>query len=223
MASPEDSPVTESTNIAKHRCVRQYLRYNSSSSGYNEDTDFTTASEVFPMRVSLETVQIGSWKYTSKELEDIELLYELETSDLLIKTNIRGTQDGVPATYRIKSISAADLSLVSVVPGSLESMVSRLIVETDEKISFSPYVPPDNMKEKNLNSESEQESRDLDVYIVRMTASVHETGHLRDILVFLLKQDFQGEVIPNSPFMREKSPPSSEQRQHNVMVQETYV
>ncbi len=185
------------------------MRYNSASSVEYEDTDYTTANEVFPMRISLETVQIGSWKYTATELEDIELLYELESSDLLIRTNIRGTHDAVPATYRIKKVTAADLSLVSVVPGSLESMVSRLVLETDEKISHSPYVPPNSEEDGDTviaDTNGQHGNRDLEVYIVRMTASVHETGHLRDILVFLLKQDFQGEVAPNSPFVREKTP-----------------
>lgn len=197
MASEEGMSTPSNTSLTKQRFIRQFLRYNSTASSECEDTDFTTASEVFPMRISLETVQIGSWKYTSAELDDIELLYELETSDLLIKTSVRGTNDGVPAMYRIKSVSAADLSLFSVVPGSLESMVSRLVLETSEKISCSPFDP--SVKESNM------ESHDLDVFIIRMTASVHETGHLRDILVFLLKKDIHGEMIPNSPFIRDKS------------------
>ena len=207
MATRGDSP---SNSLMQKRLAAQYLRYNSTNSEY-EESDFHTANEVFPMRISLETVQIGAWKYTSKELDDIELLYELESSDLLVKTNIGGTQDALPGMFRIKNVTASDLSLLSVVPGSLESMVSRLVIETDQKIAYSPCVPPNGVEGDGKGSaddrnEQLEDSSDLDVYMVRMTASVHETGHLRDILLFWLKRDCQVELFPASPFLRERSP-----------------
>lgn len=186
------------------------------------------ASNEFPMRVPLETVQIGPWRYTSRDVEetysegyvsgDIELLYDQESADLIIKTNVEGTRNALPASYRVKSVSAADLSLFSVVPNSLESMVVKLVMETDEKITYMPLdteargenssgsksaakgvesseaegedgigkaeLAAKETAAKKESSGSSKESRELDVYIVRLTASVHETGHLRDILHF---------------------------------------
>lgn len=167
-----------------------------------EDTDFSASS----LRVCLETVQIGSWKYTSKDLEDIEMVYELDSSDLLINTNVSGAvNDAVPATYCIKNVSAADLSLVSVIPGSLESMVTRLVLETDRKISYVSH--EDVLKGGNGSSEDEDASHDLNVHIVHVTASVHETGHLRDILLFL-KCNYQDNLSPDSPFFRDRQTPA---------------
>ena len=193
MAAPE-SPETM-PGITKQPHL--YARYNSSVSSEHEEGDYCTAKDVVPMRVSLETVKIGSWKYTSIELEDIELLYELESSDLVISTNVRGSNNGVPATFRIRDITAADLSLVNVVPDSLESMVVRMSLETNHTISYTPHRPKDD-------GSGNPDSSDLDIHIAHCTASVHETGHLRDILVFL-KRDYQGEFGDNSMFVKERA------------------
>ena len=169
----------------------------------NFKTDLTTADEMFPMRVPLETVQIGQWKYISSEFEDIELLYEFESSNILVSTNVRGSGNGVPALFRLKSISAADLTLVSVIPGSLESMVARLILETDQKI---PCVTKTTMFKKGTDNEEEQpevpslDTQDLDIGIIKITASVHESGHLRDMLL-ILKCNYQADINPDSTFI----------------------
>ena len=180
------------------------LPYYRSSSAFGDtsESDFATANEVFPMRVPLERVEIGGWKYVSSEYDDIELLYELESSDLVISTNVRGTGDGVPALFYIHSISAVDLSLVSVVPGSLESMVARLIIETDSKIRYkvkhSSLSPSDDKKEQC------QELNDLDIEIVKITASVHESGHLRDVLLFM-KCNYSAEMNPDQTYLRPRA------------------
>ncbi len=185
------------------------------SVGNTSEMEYTTAYDVFPMRVPLETVQIGNWKYVSSELDDIELLFELESSNLIVSTNVRGTGDGVPASFTIHSVSAVDLSLVNVVPGSLESMVARLIVETDSKIGYrvkqsstllSDGTPPSNVEEQKL-----------DIELVKMTASVHESGPLRDILLFL-KCNYSADSSIDPSYVRPKSannsmePELSEQR-----------
>lgn len=192
--------------------LRPYRRYNSVSSEYEKDEPFTMADEEFLARVSLETAQIGPWRYTSRdcgedsiEHEDIELLYERGTNDLVIKTAIEGTDKAVPATFRIKNVSAADLTLFSVIPGSLESMVTRMVLETDTNISYLPHVQKPEKREEKKEGDLEGEEReeegeekgegeggieevatqeDLNIHIVRLTASVHEAGHLRDILHF---------------------------------------
>ena len=211
--------------------LRPYRRYNSANSEYETDEPFTMADENFLARVSLETAQIGPWRYTSRdygedsiEHEDIELLYERGTNDLVIKTAIGGTNKAVPATFRIKSVSAADLTLFSVVPGSLESMVTRLVLESDIDISYLPHVSKREKREEEEKDGGKEEveegkgqeegkkqeegrkeemvgegeekvegkdgieevkaQKDLHIHMVRLTASVHEAGHLRDILHF---------------------------------------
>ena len=184
--------------------IRKRISYPSTHSFDSCSTDFNMDNDIFHMRVPLETVKIGPWKYIASEFEDIELLYELESSNLLISTNVRGSGGGVPAVFRIKSISAADLSLVSVVPGSLESMVARLVLETDQKMSYTTMTSTMSGNEKEEKLLTPSDAQDLDVGIIKMTASVHESGHLRDVLLFL-KCDYQPDVNPNSTYMRPKS------------------
>jgi len=171
------------------------LKPHRRSVGGTSEEDFAKAYDVYPMRVPLETVQIGKWKYVSKEMEDIELLYELQSSDLVISVNVRGTGDGVPASFYIHSISAVDLSLVSVVPGSLESMVASLVLETDLQIKCIA---------KHSSTSAGPEEKDLDIHLVKMTASVHESGHLRDVLLFL-KCNYSKEMESDSSYVRPRS------------------
>lgn len=162
-----------------------------------DEADFTTAKDVVPLRVPLEKVNVGSWRYTARELGDIELLYELQSSDLLIRTDSSGTNGGESGIFRITQVSAADLSLVSVVPGSLESMVTRLILETEEDILFEPAVP------REMSSGSSKHGGELasDCRIVAITASVHESGHLRDMLLFLKSNYASKDLSPDSVFL----------------------
>lgn len=207
-APPPVSSVSPRSKTPTHSFRRLYSSVSTGSE--HEELDYSTANDVFPMRVSLETLEVGSWTYAYTDMEDIELLYELESSDLVISTSVRGTNNAVPATFRIKDITAADVSLISIVPGSLESMVVRVVLETDEKISYLPHMPKGENDSITNADENDNASRDLDVCIVRMTASVHETGHLRDIL-FFLKRDDQGGVSQDSLFVRDKRPPQEEE------------
>jgi hypothetical protein len=157
-----------------------------------------TANDVVPLCVPLEKVCVGSWKYTAKEIGDIEFLYELESSALLIKADVSGTNGGEPGVFRVTQVSAADLALVSVVPGSLESMVARLILETEEDIIFKPAVP----REISSNSDETDRMKSVnDCRIVTITASVHESGHLRDVLLFLKSNYAAKAVGPDSIFL----------------------
>ena len=162
-----------------------------------DEVDFKTANDYVPIRVPLEKVSVGQWKYTAKELGDIEFLYELQSSDLLIKTDVCGTNGAESGILRLTQVSAADLALVSVVPGSLESMVARLILETEEDVIFEPAIPIE------MSSESSKNDSPLsnDCRIVTITASVHESGHLRDLLLFLKSNYVAKNLGPDSVFL----------------------
>ena len=171
-----------------------------------DETDFTTANDFVPIRVPLEKVSLGSWKYVAREVGDVEFLYELESSDLLIKTDICGTNGGESGIFRITQVSAADLALVSVVPGSLESMVARLILETEEDIVFEPAVPREMAPRSNFNQSAVSHCR-----IVTITASVHESGHLRDLLLFLKSNYVSKAFSPDSVFLSPQRAVSTEE------------
>lgn len=172
--------------------------YPVASTRSTDEMDFTTANDVIPLCVPLEKVCVGSWKYTAKEIGDIEFLYELESSALLIKVDVSGTNGGEAGVFRVTQVSAADLALVSVVPGSLESMVARMILETEEEIIFLPAVP----REMSSNSSKNDYMKSVnDCCIMTITASVHESGHLRDLLLFL-KSNYASKALgPDSIFL----------------------
>ena len=184
-------------NRAPRRRPRSYPRsYSESDSraGADDTPDVyaTANNEMFPMRVPLERVELGAWRYTAAELDDIELLYELESSHLLVRTSVRGSSDDAPpATFRIRQVSAASLSLVNVVPSSLESMVARLVLETETEISYTcstvDTVGPENENETPPSHppSSGEGTSQIESHVVVMTASVHEAGRLRDTLLFL--------------------------------------
>ena len=163
-----------------------------------DETDFTTANDVVPLCVPLEKVCVGSWTYTAKDISDIEFLYELESSALVIKADVGGTNNGEPGVFRITQVSAADLALVSVVPGSLESMVARLILETEEDIIFKPTVPREMSSD---SSENDHMKAANECRIMTITASVHESGHLRDVLLFLKSNYASRALGPDSIFL----------------------
>lgn len=164
--------------------IRPYVR-SKSCSWEPAETDYITANDVFPVKIPLEKVEFGSWKYIGEKMDDIELLYELDSSDLVIKTNICGSNGGVPATFKMRNVSAVDLSLVNVVPGSLESMVARLVLETESKVSYTVDTPSGSSELKEENEPSKKQHKTFDCRIITMSASVHESGHLRDVLLFL--------------------------------------
>ena len=197
-----------------------------------DEVDFTTATDVVPVRVPLERVEIGRWKYVGTDLNDLELLYELESSSLRINCSVRGLNGATPpATFRVCDISAADLSLATVIPGSLESMVARLVLESEEPIECSisttggreegnaakPSHPDSRTasgtrREDHSETHKEERAQEKRVHshIVVMTASVHETGHLRDILLFL-KGGYSGKVLPDALFLSPRSAASRDE------------
>lgn len=166
--------------------------------------DFASANDFFPVQVPLETAKICSWRYTARELDDLELNYDVESSDLLIRANVPGEGGVEPAVFRVRDISAADLSLVNIVPGSLESMVCRLTLETKSRITYSARTEPVDDSGKVAEEEEEEEEEELNCCIVTMTASVHESGHLRDILLFI--RHGHGDLLsPESLFLSPRS------------------
>ena len=179
--------------------IRPYVR-SKSCSWEPAETDYITANDVFPVKIPLEKVEFGSWKYIGEKMDDIELLYELDSSDLVIKTNICGSNGGVPATFKLRNVSAVDLSLVNVVPGSLESMVARLVLETESKVSYTVDTPSGSSELKEENEPSKKQHKTFDCHIITMSASVHESGHLRDVLLFL-KCGYTEDRSPGSPFL----------------------
>lgn len=201
--------------ISKVR-IRRLQSYPSQSDG--DETDFETACEAFPVRVPLDRVQIGSVCYVSREWNDIEVVYELESSDILLRCAIEGENGEPKGTFRVGGVSGADLSLVCVVPGSLESMVSQLILELDSEydIVFEPHTVHPLLKEPSSSSANlDKDSRDqpktedgvpeksLKTRILKMTASVHETGHFRDVLLFLKCEDVAN-LNPEIAYLPEK-------------------
>ena len=164
--------------------IRPYVR-SKSCSWEPAETDYITANDVFPVKIPLEKVEFGSWKYIGEKMDDIELLYELDSSDLVIKTNICGSNGAVPGTFKLRDVSAVDLSLVNVVPGSLESMVTRLVLETESKVSYTVETPSGSSELKEESEPSKKQHKTFDCRIITMSASVHESGHLRDVLLFL--------------------------------------
>ncbi len=180
------------------------------------ETDFATANDFFPVRVPLETLKVCSWRYTANELDDLELLYQVDSSELLVRSNVPGQKDdALPAVFRVRDISAADLSLVSVVPGSLESVVCRLTLETASKVVYSPTKKPSGQRQDLTEEEEneEEEEEELNCCIVTMTASVHETGHLRDILLFHRGRHSGDLFSPESLFLRPGSRPSKKRQE----------
>lgn len=189
-----------------------------------DEPDFTTATDVVPVRVPLERVEIGRHRYVAGDLGDLELVYKLESSALCVNCGVRGLGGASPpASFSVTDISAADLSLVTVIPGSLESMVVRLMLETEEPIQClirpsnreetlsQKATVSDDMTQEDYASQTEREERELQVVekvhsrILIVTASVHEAGHLRDVLLFL-KGGYTGKVAPNAMFLNPKTP-----------------
>ena len=182
--------------------------------------EFLTAGQVIPVRVPLERIEMGRIKYQAVpegSLSDLELLYEMHTSDLVIRSDIPGVGGGkrspgaVPGTVRLKGVTAARLELINEIPGSLEGIMTRLQLELDTDSIFEP----------NLLTRDSEDSYSMEASVIKcrkviIIASVHETGHLRDILLFLKSDksfsflDGKGERSNNTnntnPYYLQRSP-----------------
>ena len=189
---------------------------------YSIPEEYMTAGQVIPLRVPLERVEFGRIKYqtrTDGNLSDLELLYEMQTSDLLVISDLPGLGSGkrypgaVPGAIRLKGITAARLELINEIPGSLEGIMTQLQLELDQDATFEPKLLTRKIDE-NKDEVYTLEKAVLKCRKVIITASVHETGHLRDILLFL-KSDksfsFMGGERggANNPYVLQRSLSSS--------------
>ena len=163
---------------------------------------YSTAGEAFPIRIPLERADFGGVKYTLSEggkVGDLELLYELETSDILVKSFVPGRKGEQPGTLRINNIEAADLSLFNEIPGSLEGIVARLVLETSSDVEFKRTLLP-----VDEDDEESETTKTIWCRRITLTASVHECGHLRDVLLFLKSDTLTQEIPEDNPYRRWK-------------------
>ena len=176
--------------------------------------EYITAIDVFPIRIPLEKVDLGLVKYLASEEGspfDIELLYEMETSDILIRTLIPSCNDKAgPGTFRLRGIEAAKLDLVNEIPGSLEGIMARLVLETKNNVEFQHHVLSKLQKDGKNKTIFNELDRELNCHRIILTTSVHETGHLRDVLLFLKSKNLIGLPDDNlnpyyNPLRRQKS------------------
>ena len=147
---------------------------------------YVTAGEAFPLSIPLEKADMGAVTFSSNstsELNDLQLLYELSTTDILIRNALPGF--GQPGIYRIKGVQAANLDLINLIPGYLEGIMARLTLETNQNIVFEP----DPLFAKEDSNKSISSSREFSSNRVTLMASVHECGHLRDVLLFLKSEN----------------------------------
>ena len=111
-------------------------------------------------------IEVSSWgTFTATEL-----LYKQESSDLLIKENISGSNKSASAILMVENISAADLSLVKTKDdssGSQGGMNARLVLETNVKV-----YPEDSLKSLLSESKEEIAAEELRGCIVTMSTSV---------------------------------------------------
>lgn len=154
-----------------------------------------TAGEAFPLRIHLEEIEIANHRYTSSNYSDIELLYELKTSDVLIRTVLHGSGGGKPGVYRVGGIQAARLDLINQIPGSLEGIACKLVLEVNHCIEFQSLA---------ADGSEEADKMETGCYRVALTASIHECGHLRDVLLFLKSENAVENMVTESlnPYLK---------------------
>lgn len=161
--------------------------------GGTDSDEYVTAEQVLPIRIPLEKVDIGILKYVAVEdgdIFDIELLYEMHTSEISIRSSIPSSNDTAgPGTLRIRGIKAATLDLVNEIPGTLEGIMARLVLEVDQDIEFEHKVISQVYRDNERKTIFTELDRELKCRRVVLKTSVHETGHLRDVLLFLKSDD----------------------------------
>ena len=166
-----------------------------------ETTDYTSkgmSREYFGSRVEgappssicipLFRAEFGSVQYAvpkGGEVGDLELVYQLEASNFTVRASVPGKNSEALGSLRVSSVQAVDLSLSNESPGLLEGLMSKLVVETSSDVVFLPLVAADN---------EEQRSETIGCRRVTLTASIHECGHLRDMLLFLNSDTFVDEI-----------------------------
>ena len=172
---------------------------------------YLTAEEAFPICIPLEKADFGGLRYTLSdvgEVDDLELLYETETSHLIVNSSLPGRRGEPPGTLRISDIQAADISVFNEVPGSLEGLVARLVVETSSDVVFQ------RGGLLSVDDEHVEPTSALHCRRVVLTASIHECGHLRDMLLFLKSgvHTLASKIPEDNPYV---SPSHSKHQQRN--------
>ena len=146
-----------------------------------------TDGEATPIRIPLLSVDFGTMKYTlaEKEVGDLELLYELKRRQvvIIVKSSAPLGSQLPSGTLHLSNIQAADLSIHNETPGSAKGIVAQLVVETSSGVEFkrTPQISDDDTKKNNNNNNNNY----IRCCRITLTASIHECGHLRDMLWFL--------------------------------------
>ena len=124
-------------------------------------------------KLPLDEVNFGTWRYQTAEEEGIALFHREGSSNLYVTTHMNGTNNAPPATFTLRDITALDLALVNSVPGALESMTVRCVLETDSGVIYES------------DAAESGTACELTCHLVTMKTSVHRAGKLRDILLQL--------------------------------------
>lgn len=130
------------------------------------------SGDVDLVKVPLDEVNFGAWRYKTTGEEGIALFHREGSSNLYVRTHTNGTNNAPPATFTLRDITGMDLALVSSVPGALESMVVRCTLETESDVVYESHT-------------AEKSTAELTCHLVTMKASVHKAGELRDMLLQL--------------------------------------
>ena len=168
--------------------MKEYRR----SASHRSDTDslsiiperYFTAGDAIPVSIPLEKVDMGAICFKSTdddEFDDLQLLYHMNTAELEVHSNIEGSGNGKTGFYRIRGVRAANLELINPLAGYLEAIQVRLIIETDQNLMYRS-----NHSEESVNCPL---TKEIHTHRVVLYASVHECGHLRDILLFMKSEN----------------------------------
>ena len=174
-----------------------------------ETTDYTSkgmSREYFCPRVEgappssicipLFLAEFGSVEYAvpkGGEVGDLELVYQLEASHFTVRSSVPGKNSEPLGSLRVSSVQAVDLSLTNESPGLLEGLMTKLVMETSSDVVFVPSVAAADSKECEWRSETSIGCRR-----VTLIASIHECGHLRDMLLFLNSDMLVDEISQQS-------------------------
>ena len=132
---------------------------------------------------------------------DLELLYQLKASHFTVRSSVPGKNSEPLGTLRVSNVQAVDLSLSNESPGLLEGLMSKLVVETNSDVAFAP-----------LSAEGDEECESIGCRRVILVASIHECGHLRDMLLFLNSDTVLEEISQETATTAEQEQSTSGER-----------
>ena len=174
--------------------TRDYTRRGMSREHFTPHRDAAQSSITIP----LFSADFGDVQYAippGGEVGDLELVYQLNGSHFIVRSSIAGKHAEPYGCLRISNVQAVDLSLTNETPGLLEGLLSRLVVETSSDVEFLPLDVTGHGDEEDTWVEEEKEGHScLQCRRITLTASIHECGHLRDIVLFLNSGTFSDEV-----------------------------